>query len=152
MTRYFPNPELIKDVTNALEVTGFSYRLLAEAERDALDRWWQTHFPFASWGRIQWSAVQYHVCQEWTERWKDLPDRFHALCEAEHLQDPEVTIIWSNALRPVLHCTLRAARDHAVTIFEADFDIWIVCPSQQWCIEVYHEGEICFGKANTPLA
>jgi hypothetical protein len=140
---------LIKDVTAAIDATGDVYRLLSVAEQVAIDHWWAQHFPFASWGRIQWSALPDHVCHTWTAKWDDLVDTFHTLCDTEELKDPNVVIIWSNALRPALICPLHVVRDHAAIIFEADFDTWLLCPSKAWCIEVYHEGEICFGQSST---
>jgi hypothetical protein len=150
MTNSSPDPKLIKDLTSAIDATAGVYRLLTVVEQTHIDHWWTQHFPFASWGRIQWSAVPYHVCLEWTAKWNDLVDKFHALCDAEVLENPDVIIIWSNALRPALACNLNVVRDHAAIVFEMDFDTWLLCPSQAWCIEVYHEGELCFGKAVLP--
>lgn len=150
MTSSSPDPLLIKDVTTAIDAAGGAYRLLTVAEQARIDHWWAQHFPFASWGRIQWSALSYHVCHQWTTKWDDLVDTFQALCDAEGLENPEVVIIWSNALRPALACPFHVVRDHAAAVFETDFDTWLLCPSQAWCIEVYHEGELCFGKGTPP--
>ena len=35
-------------------------------------------------------------------------------------------------------------------LFDAKFDTWIVCQSENWCFEVYHEGTLCFGTGQVP--
>lgn len=146
--RWQQDKSLIQDVLDELNVTGAEYHLLSVSEREnTVYHWWQRNFPLASWGRVLWSDVPGSVCLSWTDKWKDLVDKFHDLSEKERLGHPPVVIIWSNALKPALVCSLDVIRDHAATIFEADFDTWVLCQAEEWCIEVYHEGEICFGRS-----
>jgi hypothetical protein len=148
MSRFSSRESLIKDVTDALTKTGWSYKILSDVEQSELEAWWSSNFPLTSWGRIKWPDILYRVCFQWDEKWLGLIDRFRFICDAENLENAEVVVIWSNALRPSLKCMLNAVRDQAIAIFQADFDIWVVCPEHSWCIEVYHEGEICYGRAN----
>jgi hypothetical protein len=70
------------------------------------------------------------------------------LCVRHGLHDVEVIVFWSNALRPAIQISVDALLRHAVPIIAADFDTWIISKAKGWCIEVYHEGELCFGYAS----
>jgi hypothetical protein len=37
-------------------------------------------------------------------------------------------------------------RAEMTPLLEVDWDTWILSPESRWCIEVYHEGEVCFGR------
>ena len=59
--------------------------------------------------------------------------------------DLVVKVIWDDALTPSLELCLGDAIRVAKELFEARFDTWIICESQNWCFEAYHEGTLCFG-------
>jgi hypothetical protein len=148
MMKWQTNQRLIQEVLEALNTAHEEYTLLSANEYAAVvDNWWQQSFPFASWGRVLWEEVPNSVCIAWSEKWNDLVHSFQTLCSEQKLLNPTVVIVWSNALKPALSTSLDAVRRHAAVIFEADFDTWIICQTDRWCIEVYHEGELCFGRA-----
>lgn len=37
-------------------------------------------------------------------------------------------------------------------IFECTFDTWIICESENSCVELHHEGTICFASAGLNLS
>jgi hypothetical protein len=139
---------LIQEVLESLDSGGEQYRILPSELRggsvQAIE-WMKRAFPIAQWGRVLWSAVPESVCIEWREM-RDLVTSFHALCEKEDLGDPIVVVAWSNALRPSLELRLSVVIRHAKPIFEMDFDTWVICEANFWCIECYHEGELCLGR------
>lgn len=134
---------LIQDVLKSLEASGDEYRLLSAEEDERLTNWIETSFG-TSWFRVRWSDVPGHECREWLE-WRDRVGSVEQLIDERALGNPTVCIVWSNLLTPRLEISLDVARRHSGLIFAADFDTWIICETDQWLIEVYHEGEACFG-------
>jgi hypothetical protein len=143
--------DLVKKLMQALNTARENYVVLSADESERVAAWLESSFPIASWGRITWSKLPDGDCRSWANKWNDLPATFADLCNVFGLGEPEVVVLWTNALRPALRMSLGGVRRHAAQIFEMDWDTWIVCPSGGWCIEVYHEGEICFGKADRAL-
>lgn len=139
---------LIQDVLDELSSANDSYRVLSPDESDAALAWLANHFPIASWGRILWSDVTESVCVPWEEKGEELAKAFRAMCQNHQLADPPVIVAWSNALAPAIQTSLVAVCHHAEAMFDADFDTWIICETHGWCIEVYHEGELCFGQSS----
>ncbi len=142
------NRQLIYHVIEALDRAQEKYALLPSDDSMRVTDWMESKFPVASWGRILWPSVPDSTCLPWANKGADLVDAFHSLCDRQDLANPQVVVLWSNALRPGLELSLESVRRHAAEIFNADFDTWIVCESDAWCIEVYHEGELCFGRAD----
>lgn len=138
---------LIQEVLDELSSANEIYRVLSPDESDAALAWLANHFPIASWGRILWSDVPASVCVPWAEKGEELEYAFRAMCQTQYLADPAVIVAWSNALAPAVQTSLAAVCRHAQVIFDADFDTWIMCETHGWCIEVYHEGEHCFGRS-----
>ncbi len=124
----------------------YHYTFLTTDEAERITEWLYQSFPFTSWGRINWSRLPGYTCYPWDIKAIDLVDTFQSLCHTESLQNVEVVILWTNMLIPLLQCKIEAVRACAAAVFETDFDTWIVCQEHQWCIEVYHEGELCFGR------
>ncbi|MCU0537120.1 MAG: hypothetical protein MUD14_24815 [Hydrococcus sp. Prado102] len=58
-----------------------------------------------------------------------------------------VIILWGNGLKLPLRIKLDVLLKHAQMVFAEDFDTWVYSDRDKWCIEIYHEGEICFGYA-----
>jgi hypothetical protein len=141
---------LIKEIIQVLDFHREKYFVLPPDESSNATAWLERTFPTATWGRILWSLIPGSNCRTWKDKWKDLPQVFVELCDAHNLQNPEVIIAWTNSLKPALRMSLDVVQRHAIPIFEMDFDTWVICESPGWCIEIYHEGEICFGKADQP--
>jgi hypothetical protein len=62
-----------------------------------------------------------------------------------------VAVMWSDGLLPMLVIPISAAAHHAEGILMVDWDTWIfdadAHSDARWCIEHYHEGELCLGRA-----
>jgi hypothetical protein len=138
--------DLIKEIIQTLDKAQEQYVVLSSEETDNTTAWLEQAFPIATWGQILWPQVTQKSCHTWQNKWQDLPQILTKICDTHDLHNPEVIIVWTNALKPALRMSLDAVRRHTRSIVEMDFDTWMICPREGWCIEVYHEGEICFGK------
>lgn len=143
-----PSSALIPDVVAAFRFAGDPFDILRHDEfaHSEFERWIRLHFPLLRWGRIDWAQVPGARCQAWSDPAERVA-AFLSVCKEERLQDHIVSILWGNALKPVLLARLEAVKRHAATIFEANSDTWIISPTQGWGVECYHEHELCFGRA-----
>ena len=132
--------KILKDRQENYEV------LLPETEKNkALISWFENHFPIASWGRIEWEKVKGKTCYAWQDD-SELLKNLEKICRGNQLKKQAVFITWNNALRASLYLRMDLVCNYALEIFQEDFDTWIICLDEGWCIEIYHEGEICFGR------
>jgi hypothetical protein len=139
--------EMISDVIESLEDKNLSYRVLEKGsdEEKLLSEWIEKNFPWKKWGRIDWRNVSNSKCIEWYS-WEDECLAFSKIIERlNESNNTTVYIIWFSALRPVLELKFETFNSVGHEILDADSDVWILCPSRGWCIENYHENEICFG-------
>lgn len=130
-----------------LDAELLSYRIIW-AEFPAVEQpthWIAENFPIAWWGRIDWSLVPDRVEKTW-HNYHDLAATFRQLIVDEQLGDTNAIATWNDASSLSLELNLGAVARHAELVFQASWDTWIVCPDQSWCIECYHEGEICLGR------
>lgn len=107
--------------------------------------WIAENFPIAWWGRIDWSLVPGYVEERW-HNYDDLATTFRQLIVDQQLGNPNAIATWSDASSLSLELSLNIVARHAELVFQASWDTWIVCPERSWCIECYHEGELCFGR------
>jgi len=128
----------------ALESVGSSYRAIEaqSSEAESIADWIESHFPITG-VQIDWARVSSRRCFEWSES-EDLVRSFGSLVRGLPAKSI-VVVTWSDALYPSLEMPLCEVTKVASSIFEASFDSWIICESENWCIEVHHEGTICFG-------
>jgi hypothetical protein len=143
--RYDTHPMVrIPEAIGALEREHIAYRIIEarSAEDRALARWLEARFPFVGSG-IQWSSVQDGRCVNWSKM-SDLVPSFIQMAACVR-SDVTVKVIWDDGLSPSLELTLQDAIRVAKELFDASSDTWIVCQSENWCFEVYHEGTLCFG-------
>jgi len=139
--------ELLRRAPNAarrLEAEVPRYRILPAGSNESLDvtRWIETTFPIIG-QRIDWSQVPGHDCSLWTET-ADLLKAFDRMVSLYNLRDADVVVTWSDGSCPSVALSVRGLLKVAVEMFEADFDTWIICATQNWCIEIHHDGSICF--------
>jgi hypothetical protein len=140
----------IPHVMKALEDAHSHFRLIEaqSPEAEAIADWIESHFPIIG-VQIDWSRVQSHECVEWSEI-GDLVRAFDSMAHA-HPGTASVIVTWSDALRPSLEMKLSEAIRIAPQLFEGVFDTWIVCQKENWCIEMHHEGTLCFGEGRSPF-
>jgi hypothetical protein len=142
---------LISEVVDALQRGGVSFDVLSKSGREeaAAIAWLQEAFPVEEWGRIGWNRVTNADCRKWVT-WEDMLQTYSALLDRVQQDLPQtdaaVLLIWSNAMRPIVRVPFAALRPYGAEILDADSDVWIICPSQGWCIEKYHEGELSYGR------
>lgn len=147
--RYDTSPrKRIPEVMDALVHENISYRIIEaqSKEADALADWLESHFPFAGSG-IEWSRIEGHRCVPWSTT-DGLVRSFTGMASTMR-SDTLVKVMWNDALSPSLEvafCDVLRLPEH---LFEANFDTWIICESENWCFEIYHEGTLCFGKGQT---
>ena len=137
-------------VTDYLIQAGETFNLLQTDSQEAIiaSEWLEKNFPIASWGRIDWPKVPNSSCITWTDDSELLLAFQRILVESRLDNNLEITVIviWANGLRPSLQISLNTFLKYANAMFEEDWDTWVYSESDNWLIEVYHEGEICFGR------
>ena len=148
MTRKY-RPVNLK-VVDYLIQAGETFNLLHTDSQEAViaSEWLEKNFPIASWGRIDWPKVPNSSCITWTND-SELMLAFQRILVESRLDNKlEITVIviWSNGLKPCLQINLNTFLKYANAMFQEDWDTWVYSESDNWCIEVYHEGEICFGR------
>ncbi|RKZ54680.1 MAG: hypothetical protein DRR16_13695 [Candidatus Parabeggiatoa sp. nov. 3] len=108
-----------------------------------ISKWLREKFSITSWGRID----SHHItmikkCEVISSCEKLLGE----IIEKQRLGNPVVTLIWTNAHRPGIQLKLCDVVKNVEIIFEQDWDTWIVCSENQWCIEYHHDGELSYGS------
>lgn len=134
----------IPDVMDALACGNIPYRIIEaqSKEEGTLVDWLESRFPFLGSG-IGWSRIQGHRCVSWSTT-GDLVPSFTRMA-ADIRPDTVVKVMWADALMPSLELFFGDVLRLAAPLFEASFDTWIICESENWCFEIYHEGTLCFG-------
>ena len=106
------------------------------------DLWLAHNYPFSWWGRIDWQKVSNSAKRLWSS-YTDVVEIFQQLVIEQQLEDTEVFITWDGQL--VLEIQLSELLEADEKLFQMAWDTWIFSPQHGWCIECYHEGELCFG-------
>ena len=108
-------------------------------------KWMQSHFPMTSWGRIDWREIACSMAKK-CESGLSCEKLLGKIIEEQQLGNPVVTLMWTNAHRPNIQLKLYDVVQNTQIIFEQDWDTWIVCSKNKWCIEYHHDGEISYGS------
>lgn len=121
------------------------FSLLEADSQEALaaSEWLEQNFPIDSWGRIAWNVVPGSFCVALTD-FSELSLAFEKLI-AENKLKGRVTVLWTNVLKSPLEIDLEVVLRYSNLFFKEDWDTWINSSKDGWCIEVFHDGEICFG-------
>jgi hypothetical protein len=134
----------IRHVVSVLDSHGSPHRIIEaqSPEAEAIADWIESRFPVVG-VQIDWARVSSARCVEWS----DTDGLIRGLATLVRDLPPETTVAvtWSDALYPSVEMPLSEVLKAAPAIFECAFDTWIVCETENWCIEVHHEGTICFG-------
>ena len=134
-------------IINDLQESGETFELLNSQDSTLHTEWIKNNFPIASWGRIDWSKMSESVCTRYVQH-QELVAAFERIVEEKQIKGTLV-ISWSNALTLPIRISMEVLRKHAANIFYEEPDTWICNEEDRWCIEHYHDGEICFGKCRT---
>jgi hypothetical protein len=135
-------PQSTVDCLTNLQEEFNLFNLHSEEDINATN-WLEKNYPIASWGRIAWDKVENSTCYYWDST-QDIVTAFQNIVVTNNLKG-RVIIVWGNGLKLGIEINLDVLIRNSPVIFEEDSDIWICCHQYSWCIEVYHEGEICFG-------
>ena len=132
-------------VVNVLKQAGEQFTLLEIDTQEALlaSEWLETNFPFVSWGRINWNIVPNNLCLNWDDT-DELVSVFEKIVLENKLKG-SLTVLWTNALKAPLKINMGVMLKYAEAIFEEDWDTWVYSEKDNWCIEIFHDGDICFG-------
>ncbi len=109
-----------------------------------VDEWLRTRFPIARWGRIDWAGVPGSTRATWDFP-ADAGEEITRIVASLPPAEGDVHFVWSNALRPIARLPRSVLASDVSPLLELDWDTWILALDEGWCIEVYHEGEVCFG-------
>ncbi|PZO39867.1 MAG: hypothetical protein DCF19_13360 [Pseudanabaena frigida] len=111
---------------------------------DRLETWLSKSFPW-SFGQINWTQVKGSICLNW-HSYDEVDSIFHQLCQSQQLGNSVINAMWFSAHHPVLEMQMELVRASLTKILVEDWDTWVFDPAAGWCIEIYHEGSICYGK------
>ncbi len=140
--------DTVKDLIKLLSENEHDFTVVLEKDmEDIYLNWLKNEFTIMPWGRIDWSKVYKKTCLTWLNN-EELVLSFLRLCSSKQLKmTTEVFLVWGNAIQPSFIIPLKKVCNYAGFIFEQDFDTWLICKDEGWVIEIYHEGEICFGES-----
>ncbi|HMM19086.1 MAG TPA: hypothetical protein PKA10_00010 [Selenomonadales bacterium] len=96
-------------------------------------------FPMTSWGRIDWDKVENKI------RITSINEAIEKLVGEQKRVEKIAYILWDEASLPALKTNLEKISQVIDDVIAVSFDTWIFCPSAQFVIEFYHEGEITVG-------
>ena len=106
-------------------------------------------FSIASHGRIDWNKIQNKYSYEVQD------DQQAAKAVTEIIQAYNLTgsamLVWTDANLNPLTIEIDDICKYAVEICEEDWDCWIISVSNNWVIEKYHEGEVCYASGGDVL-
>jgi hypothetical protein len=142
---YHPKKPL---VCEAIEKNGDDFSVIKLDSNNYLtsSNWLEEKFPICSWGRIDWEAVPNSLCISFSND-LEVKHLFDGLINDRKLSG-KVNVSWTNALTLPIEIDISLVSEYADKIFEEDWDTWIYSEQDNWCIEVYHSGEICFGYSS----
>lgn len=130
--------ELISDFIEILDSKSIDYDVVYSNR--AWD-WVCERFPVNNWGGLNWEQVEKKQKYSWSSS-EQLPKLLKKLIDDTDLDNCLVTVIWSNEERPAIVMFLNDIAGIAQAMFDQDFDTWIVCEENKWCIECHHDGFI----------
>ena len=136
---------IVPSIVNDLRESGETFELLTAQDSNLNTEWIENNFPIASWGRIDWSKMPESFCTRYGGEHQELVTTFEKIV-AERELEGTLVVSWSNALKLSLGISMEVLRKYAEDIFYEGPDTWICNEQDGWCIEHYHDGEICFGK------
>lgn len=145
-------PEVVNHLKNAgeeFEVVNITTAYLNDLISRRTTQWIEKNFPITSWGRINWEEVPNCTCRLWENDYSKIVSYFQEIVKTNCL-DGYVQIEWDNLLLRPLYLKIDVVQRHIEYITEQSFDTWIYSPYFKWCVEIYHEGEICFGYSTLP--
>lgn len=139
--KYSPQiPSIVEELRRA----GEDFELLSSQDTTANTEWLENNFPIVSWGRIDWSKVPGSLCINYLGD-SELLSAMRKIVAQKQLEG-NLLVSWSNGLTLAIRINMEVLNKYAEEIFQEDFDTWICNEQDEWLIENYHEGEICFGK------
>lgn len=96
-------------------------------------------FPFTSWGRIDWEKVPQKIIIQNS-------DTIIPLLE-KHKKDiyAPVYIMWDDANVPIIKSSIKPIIQNIEHVTAVSFDTWILCPTEGWVIEFFHDGKVTLG-------
>ncbi len=135
--------ELINELIEHFKFTGIPYEI--NWKSDELDRRLEAHFPFTSFGVLNWEEVAEKYIQDCMNEC-NFEHSLIFMINKYHLdENTKVSLLWGNSERPIIEMTLSNIRENLSRILDEDTRVWMMSEFNQWCIE-YRQGEI-FGIA-----
>jgi hypothetical protein len=138
----------IADLENILNKNSETYKIYSSKGEEGrkIGEHLEKQYPIASWGRVEWDKVDKAIIYN-TENHDEEVNAIKKICENCNLKG-SIFILWCDISKPCLSMDLSTALKYISDIIAEDWDTWILNLEDKWCIEVYHEGEVCFGYAN----
>ncbi|MGL5804756.1 MAG: hypothetical protein ACRC2R_07710 [Xenococcaceae cyanobacterium] len=136
-----------KELLAHLKAKSIAYKIhIAEdaTETTDADLWLANNFSFCWWGRIDWQKVPERSQKFWSSC-SDIITNLQQLAIEQQLGDPLIFLTWDGQI--VIELKLSALLEAGEILFYGNWDNWIFSPEYGWCIECYHEGELCFGRS-----
>ena len=135
---------LIPSIVEKLRRAEEDFELLSIQDTTANTEWLENNFPILSAGRINWQKVPESMCLKYFGD-SELLSAFEKLLAQQQLEG-NLIVTWTNARTRPIKINMEVLKKYAEEIFAEDWETWICNEHDQWLIENYHDGEICFGK------
>ncbi|PIS31423.1 hypothetical protein COT42_01115 [Candidatus Saganbacteria bacterium CG08_land_8_20_14_0_20_45_16] len=140
--------EQLKDkaaLLSALDTQKIAYEIYWDGDRTAhkaLEK-----FPITSYGVLDLIKMRdtLELAWEW-ENEAELPKKLEKLVKEKGLGNPDVFVVYSTEPTLDLKTSLSAVVKNAKEAYGNSVDVFIVCPQNNWAIEIYHEDKIYFGR------
>lgn len=133
---------LVSLLDECIVALGENSSILNNNEGNKIFDSFQEEWPITSWGRIDWEKIENKIVIDSIVNIKRDLESFLSLKSLEH----SIYILWDEGTLPVLKASLTKTLDVIDDVTAVSFDTWFYCPSLDYVIEFYHEGEITIGK------
>ncbi|MCM2989386.1 hypothetical protein M3580_09090 [Bacillus safensis] len=122
-----------------IEALGEGVHVLYDHNREQILSEFESSFPFADWGKIEWKKISsYEQVDTFDEIKSFLNQKMDKYSEI-------VYVIWDEGTLPIIQSTLDKVFETIDDVTAVSFDTWIVSPSSGYVIEIFHDGEVKVG-------
>lgn len=128
-----------------LEVLGKDANVLTEDDTTKIFTQFESCFPMvyiaeSIWSRVDWSKISNKYTID-----ADIRKTLEILKSNNLDTNDNVLILWNEATLPVVETKLNNILENVDDVTAVGFDTWIYCPTSNYIIEFYHDGEIILG-------
>ncbi|WP_146553494.1 hypothetical protein [Rummeliibacillus sp. SL167] len=121
------------------EALGEDAHVFCDNNKEQILSNFESSFPFAEWGRIEWEKVPDHV------EVNTVDEIISFLHQNINEYSNIVYVIWDEGTLPIIQSTLDKVFKVIDDVTAVSFDTWIFSPSSGYVIEIFHDGGVKVG-------